>query len=65
MTMRLGILEDTRGTRETSPVQDGVTKQNIANDNNNSNKTTHVYVFNGAAALEIQGGGISAPEGVP
>ena len=33
--MRLGILEETRGTRETSTGSDGVTKQNIANDKKN------------------------------
>ena len=33
MTMRLGLLEHPWGTRETSTGSDGVTKQNIANDN--------------------------------
>ena len=67
MTMRLGILVDTRGTRETS---DGVTKQNIANDKKKLfvkylivSNSTYVYVFTGAAALEFQSGGISSPEG--
>ena len=72
MTMRLGILEDTRGTRETSTGSDGVTKQNIANEKKKLivkyvivSHTTYVYAFNGAAALEFQSGGISVPEGVP
>ena len=70
--MRLGVLEDTRGTRETSTGSDGVTKQNIANDKKKLfvkylivSNSTYVYVFKGAAALEFQSGGISVPEGVP
>jgi hypothetical protein len=58
MTMRRGILVDTRGTRETS---DGLTKQNIANDKKKLfvkylivSNSTYVYVFTGVAALEFQ-----------
>ena len=59
MTMLLGILVDTRGTRETS---DGITKQNIGNDRKEElfvnylivSNSNYVYVVTTIAALEFQ-----------
>ena len=59
MTMLLGNLVDTRGTRETS---DGITKQNIANDRKEQlfvnylivSNSNYVYVVTTIAALEFQ-----------